>query len=166
MRNTFIIILFVLVGAICLLIGLYLGTNFLAADKITLAKQQSMQAFADKVKNLPGMNIIPATDGGIVYGTIKAITGKQLTITTEARTVDDLLNGLPKDRFFTATDTTKIFYLKLADGLFTTADPNSLITEELIAISDLNIGDQVSILIDPNEALSPTATAIEIKVNR
>ena len=170
MRNTFIIILFILIGALCLLIGIYLGTNLLAADRIVVAKQQAVQAFAEKVKNLPGMNIIPASDGSLVYGTVKAISGKQITITTEARTVDDLLQGLPKDRVFQTTDLTKVYYLKLTDGFDTGFDinqnPNDLITEELIALSDLNIGDQVSVSIDPNEKFSSLAKAVAIKVNR
>jgi len=166
MRNTFIIILFILIGAICLLVGIYIGTNLLAAEKVGLAKQQAVQSFAEKVKNLPAMNIIPASDGSIVYGTVKAITGKEITIITEARTVDDLLQGLPKDRAFQATDATIIYYLKLTDGLVIGSDPNNLITKELIALSDLNVGDQVAVLIDPDEKFSSLAKAMEIKVNR
>src|SRR3989339_1757667 len=169
MRNTFIIILFILIGALCLLIGIYLGTNLLAANRIVAAKRQAVQMFAEKVKNLPGMNMIPATDGSLVYGTVKSVTGKDLIITTEARTVDDLLQGLPKDRAFQATDLTKVYYLKLTDGFDTGFDinqnPNNLITEELIALSDPNIGDQISVSIDPNEKFSSLAKAVAIKVN-
>lgn len=157
-----------MVGFICILAGIYIGKNILAKDKIEQAQQTAVQEFAEQVKQLPVLNLMPSQPDNLIHATIKSISNQTITVTPEIRTIDDILNDQSQELKFKITPDTKIFYIKInQDIAFTEGiDFNSIAQEMPLDPEDLQINDQTSIKIDPQDKNNPMIDALEIKVNR
>ena len=165
---TIVIILIIMVGFICLLAGISVGKNILANDKIEQAQQVAVQEFAEQVKQLPVFNLMPSQPDDLIHATIKSISNQTITVASEIRTIDDIIKDQPRELKFKVTPNTKIFYIKInqdiafSEGL----DFNSIAQEMPLALEDLQINDQASIKINPQDKDNPLINALEIKVNR
>jgi hypothetical protein len=161
-----IILLIVLIGVACLFTGIYIGKDILAKDKIEQAKLETIAEITDKVKNLPGIEMLDTYPDNILFGTVTAISGQEITISSQPRTVEQILKTDEMNYTFKVSDKTKLYKLTIKEEFPEGESPtfNDLVGEELLEIKDIQVDNNLSITFNPNHIDKEVIDAIEIKI--
>jgi len=172
MRNFFtwllIIFLIVVIGVTGFICGLYVGKNVLAKATIEAARQTAISTLSEKIKKLPGLDVIEAMPADVMHGTVQAISGRQIKFLAGPKSIDEIIAGAPAEYNLNITEKTKIYYFEIKDNDLTqeSIPLTGFVTEKLITIDDLKIDEQIAVVFDPAQLGQAVIDALEIKVNR